>query len=358
MKKAQLIFMAVLMGLSLLAGCTAASTPAASAAPAPQVSSSAPAPASSSSGEKAPASPAASWKPSGTVELLVPNSPGGGTDIFARTLEKIIRENKLADVTINVVNKPGGSGAVSFGYMLTKRGAGNIISAASTAFWTTPLSGTTEYSYDVFTPLAIFAMDPLMLMVKSDSAINSVEDLVEYSKANPNKFTFAGSSVISEGGLLTFALKKATGCEYKYVPYEGSGEVLTAMLGGHVDGGWMNVSEAASMLASGDLKPIALATEERMSLYPDIPTFKEKGYNVTISQYRHLMGTPDMPPEAVAFWGDLFEKVYNTPEFAAYLTENALTGYFVGPQKYDAVCREIGEMYAPLVKEALASDAA
>jgi putative tricarboxylic transport membrane protein len=299
---------------------------------------------------------ASEWKPSKTVEFMVPNSPGGGTDIFARTLEKVLRENHLVDVPITIINKPGGSGAVNFAYILSKRGDGHTLSAASTAFWTTPLSGTTNYKFSDFTPLANFAMDPLILMVKGDSPINSAQELVEYAKVNPGKFVFGGSSLITEGGLLTFALENAGQCRFKYVPYDGSGDALAALLGGHIQGGWMNVSEASALLKSGNLKSIAIALEKRLDAYPDLLTLKEQGYDVTLAQYRHVVGPPEMPAEAVEFWGEAFEKAYNTSEFKAYLEENGQIGLFTGPEKYAVTCIELGNVYAPLVEKALAEE--
>lgn len=337
------ILLAAALCTALMAGCggTSSEPPASAADPA--------APAQSSE--------AASFKPTKTIELLVPNAAGGGTDIFARTLEKILRENQLVDVPITVVNKPGGSGSVCFGYMLTKDGDDHTIACASTTFWTTPLSGNAPYDYTDFTPLAEMSVDNLVLAMDPKLGLDTIEKVLEYAKEHPGELTFSGSSLISEGSMLTFALAGASGCEFKAVPYDSGGDALTAVLGGHIAGTWTNPVEAKAHFESGALVPVAAATDERIVGYPDLPTLKEKGYDVTIVQHRIIVGAPGMSQEAIDFWSDTFAKVFETPEFKAYLEDNSLTpSLFVG-EDFARLSDEVGETYRPLIEQILAEQA-
>lgn len=344
-RKSIAILLTVALCMVLIAGCSGA---ASSAAPAQ----SAPAPSESAQAPQAPA-----FKPTKTIELLVPNSAGGGTDIFARTIEKIARENKFIDVPINVVNKPGGSTSVCFGYMLTKKGDDHTIACASTTFWTTPLSGTAPYNYTDFTPLGEMSVDNLVLAMDPNLGLKTIEDVIAYAKAHPGDLSFSGSSLISEGSMLTYALSEASGCEFKPVPFDSGGDAMTAVLGGHISGTWTNPVEAKAHFDSGALIPVAAATETRIADYPNLPTLKEKGYDVSIVQHRIIVGVPGMSQEAIDFYSDLLKKVYETPEFKEYLTSNSLTPSLVVGADFAKLSDKVGETYRPLIEKILADQA-
>lgn len=289
--------------------------------------------------------------PENPIEIVVPNNAGGGTDIFARTLEEIIRENKFVDVNMTILNKGGGSGAIGNSYVLTKSNTDNTLLTVSTAFWTTPLSGSVPYSYEDFTPIVDMAIDPLILMVNKDCEFNTLEEILEFTKKNPKKFIIGGTSITSEGSILTHAIKNESGAEFKYIPYDSSAEAVTGLLGGHIDGSFINPSEAGDHVKVGNFKTIAVATEERLEEFPDVPTIMESGLDVSIAQHRHVVGPPGMSEEAVSFWGDVFKKVYDTPEFKEYLNSNSLTGHFYGPEEYATYIKKIGNTYKPLIEE-------
>ena len=340
MKKRLSVLLSIVICLGLVAGCGTASS--ASAAPAQ----------ASGASEVAESAPAA-FTPGKTVEVIVPNSAGGGTDIFARKVIEIINQyDMVPGTTFEVINKGGASGTIGGAYVLSQKGNDDILIFCSTAFWTTPISGTATYSYTEFTPLVEMSTDVLVLAVGKNSGYSTIEEFIEAAKSGEGAVSIAGSSVTSEGGLLNVAFQDEIGCITKWVPYESGGDAVTAVMGGHVDATWTNYGEIQQQIETGDLVILAAATPERLEGLPDVPTMQELGYNVEIEQHRHIAGAPEMSEEAIAFYDDLFQRVYDTPEFTEYIENNMLTPGFVPHAQWAQEYLEVGEYYQGLFDKA------
>lgn len=236
------------------------------------------------------------WSPEGTLEFIASYSPGGGHDIMLRTMAKILMEEKIVDNTINVVNKPGGSGAVGMAYTSGKDGESNYIMAVTSSFLTTPLQGDIDMSYEDFTPIARLGLDPYLLVVRADSGINTFEDFVNI--ATKEELLFGGTSVGSGEHMLSLEINEAINGRLSYLPFEGDGEVVTALLGGHIDAMANNINSALEYIENGDMIPLAISTSERVERLPDVPTFKELGYDLEWVLFRGVYGPPNMPQEA------------------------------------------------------------
>ena len=125
--------------------------------------------------------------PERAIEMVVPFGAGGGSDIMARSMVKVVNDNKWVSQPINVVNKPGGSGSIGYAYTAEKKGNPYYLASVSSSFYTAPLLGNSPVSYKDFTPVAGLAMDTLALFVKEDSEITSVKQIIEKSKATPKR---------------------------------------------------------------------------------------------------------------------------------------------------------------------------
>lgn len=340
--------------MGALIGCAQTAAPAASEA-APAESAAAPEAASEAASEAAPAeAEAPAFTPAKKVEVIVPNAAGGGTDIFARKVVEIINQYDFCNgTTFTVENKGGASGAIAGGYVLGQRGNDNLILFASTALWTTPLSGKADYKYTDFTPLVEMSQDVVVLAVGGGTPYNTIEEFIEDAKSEDDKISFCGSSITSEGGLLSIAFQKATGAKTKYVPYDSGGEAVIAVMGGHVTATWTNYGEIEQQIQSGDIRVLAVASGERLPELPDVPTMLELGYDVELVQERHIAAAPDMSEEAQHYWSDIFAQVYETPEFKQYLKDNALNPHFTPVDEWKEEYVHIGEIFKPLLDEAI-----
>ncbi len=275
-----------------------------------------------------PQSANAAWEPQKPIEFVVMAGKGGGADKAVRLMQSIIAKNKMAPVPVTPVNKPGGTGAEALIYLNGKKGDNHTIMFTLNSFYTTPLrQPKLNINIEKFTPIARMAEDTFLLWVHSDRKdINNVDDFVKAAKAKGNNWIMAGTGKNSEDNLLTDFLNKAYGLDMKYVPYKGGGRVAKELAGKNADSTVNNPSEQLGFYQAGTTKPIAAFTPTRLKVFPNTPTFKELGKDFVYFMQRTVVGAPDMDPEAVAYYTDLFKRVFASEEWTTYRTKRSLQG--------------------------------
>jgi putative tricarboxylic transport membrane protein len=269
-------------------------------------------------------SAASGWKPDKPVEFLVQSAAGGGSDIFARSMAKILADEKIVTVPINVVNKPGGSGAVAYSYLNQKKGDPNIIATATGSYVTTPIQGHSPVSYKNFTNLAVVCVEDYVGVVRSESPYKTLKDLIEAAKKKPNSIRIGGSGPAGSDAIIEHRLEKATGAQLNYIVFQSGGEVNAALLGGSVDFASPNPSEATQLNKAGRLRALAMFSPERLDKWKDVPTAKEQGIDVTLDQFRGVIAAGGLTKEQAQFWEDAMKKMYESAGFKKYLDENGL----------------------------------
>ncbi len=266
------------------------------------------------------------------VTLVVQSSAGGGSDIFARTVAAHLSELGLIDRQLLVENRPGGSGAVAYGY--TARQAGNpyILQTVASSFFTTPLLGESAFGPEDFTPVAAIALDPYVLAVSARSGIESLDDLIA-----AGSITAGTTGVVNDQTILAALLAEETGLTIRSVPFDGSGEEMSAVLGGHIDAMFGNPSEILQQIESGELVALAVSTPERLESMPDIPTFRELGYDIEHTQMRAIVMPADVPEEAVAFWRNALEQLAASDLWQKeYIERHNLAPAFIAGEELEA----------------------
>jgi putative tricarboxylic transport membrane protein len=268
--------------------------------------------------------------PSRPIEVVVPYAPGGGTDNLMRMITGIIEENKLSPVAMNVVNKPGGSGAVGYTYLIGKKSNAYVVAGATPTVVSGKIEGRLPGDHrDAMQILAIVAVDDLTLAVKSDSKYQTIEDFVKAAKEKPGQLTVGGTGTNTEDHIFHYLLEKTAGLKLKYVPFNSGGEVTTALMGGHVDAAVENPNEVVAQVEAGKAKYLAVASRERLKGAPDVPTFKERGIDFQWEQYRGVVGPANMGDLPVKWWQETLKKVVATPKWQEqYIKRNLLTPVF------------------------------
>ena len=277
-----------------------------------------------SSATAVPNVPASSWKPERPIEFIVQAGAGGGSDIFARTMAKIMTSEKIVTVPINVVNKPGGSGAVAYSYLRTKRGDPHVIATATSSYLTTPVQGHSPVSYKDFTNTAVLCVEDYVAVVRTESPYKTLKDLVEAAKKKPNGIRIGGSSVGSSDNIIENRLEKAAGIQLNYIVFQSGGEANAALLGGSVDLAGPNPSEAAQLITAGRLRPIAMFSPERLEKWPNVPTAREQGFDVTLEQYRGVIAAGGLTRDQALFWQGAMVKLFQSNDFKKYMSDNGL----------------------------------
>lgn len=295
--------------------------------------------------EKEEEAPAAVWEMKKEAEYVVPANPGGGSDISARVIAEIAQKNGFAEKNLMVVNKPGGACAVGYNYVGAKKGDPyTLLSLHSGNIVVSEVNGW-EKKWDELTDvIAVMAFDDVTLCVKSDGPYQTIEELLNAAKENPGTLKFGSDQRGNTSQLGYELIKKYTGVDFNYVQFDSSGDVATALLGGHVDVGILNPCECISQVESGDFKPVVTFAPERITgdYFKDVPTFAEAGYpEVTFREYRGISGAKDMPGEAIGYYEDMAKKIVETDEWKkGYLEANSLTPAFMGHEEATQYIRE------------------
>jgi len=259
--------------------------------------------------------------PAKAIDIVVPYAPGGGTDIMFRNIEKIISQYKWVPQPINIINRGGGGGAIGKAFCLSRPADGYTYTCFDIGTVSQQIDGKAKWDYRKdFSYVARIVSDINLLIVKADSPINSTKDLVEaIKKKGPKLVSVAGTAIGSPDHFANIALNKATKQQFNYVPYNSGGEVMTNLLGGHIDAAWANPNECVGQLDAKQVKIIGVATEKRSPLFPNHPTLREQGYDAISLQTRSMVGRGGIPMEAVDYWVQVLDKVRKTPEWKGYL---------------------------------------
>ncbi len=289
------------------------------------------------------------------VECIAPANPGGGWDFTCRQIGKIMHDIGAVDNPVQVTNMPGGGGGLAYTHVVTERSDdADLIVAASSA--TTTRLAQNAYAgmtADQVRFVGAIGADPGVLVVAADSPYKSLGDLVEAIKSDPGSVAFAGGSavggfdhlkplmVLKEGGFTDIT-------KVKYIGLDGGADAITQTVGGFTQVMTGDMSEVVGFLANGDIRVIAVLTEERVPGFEDIPTAKEQGYDVIAVNWRGLYVPKGVSDDTFNSWADKLQQVADSPEWAKAMADNGLAPFtLVGGdfQSYvDGLVMEINTM--------------
>ncbi len=299
------------------------------------------------------AGPAAAFEPSRNVDMIVPASAGGGTDLNARTIAEVIKSDQLAKSSFQVINRPGGSGAVAFSYAATKAGDDHMLMPIAIGQIISSYALDWEVKGKDMTPIATVANDEFFLGALK-GRFKDANEAIEAAKSG--KITFGSSQKGNSDHLAYLLLNKHANTKFRYVQFGGSGEVMSALLGKHVDVGLFNPSEFVGQVRAGTVVPLASFSTERMpgELWKDVPTLAELGYpEVVAAETRVVLGPPKMDEAAVAYYENLLRRVTETDRWKTdYVERNNLSPMFLGAKETQDFLAEVIDRRVPVFKEA------
>ena len=287
------------------------------------------------------ASPAMAWQPNKPIDFIIMAGKGGGADKMARLMQGIVEKESLAERPLVPVNKSGGSGAEA---LIAAQGAtdpDHTIMVTLNSFYTTPLRQP-GLGVDVleFAPVARMAEDTFLLWVHADTGITSFEQWLDVARERGNKWVMGGTGSNSEDNIITDFLNTNYGLDMKYIPYKGGGAVAKDVAGKQINSSVNNPSEAIGFWQSGDMIPLVAFTNERLPMFPEVPTLREKGGDFSYFMQRSVVGAPGMSREAQAYYTELFTRVYNSEDWQAYKTKKSLMGDLMSGDQLSAYWRD------------------
>lgn len=277
---------------------------------------------------------AAQWKPDKPIEIIVGTGVGGGQDKSARTVQRILQERRLVDVPVAVVNKPGGGGAIGWTYLNQHAGAGHIVYVGNPTLLTNHIVGRSPINYTHVTPLAILLSESVAISVRQDSPLKTGRDLIERLKKDTSSVSVAvGSSLGSTNHIAMALLAKAAGGEakkLKTVVFQGGGEALTALLGGHIDVNSSAANNVVPHIEAGKLRVLGVAASRRLGgVLAGIPTWKEQGVNALVTNWRMVAGPKGMTPAQIAYWDGVLAQLTQTDEWKQDLEANVFENTYL-----------------------------
>lgn len=297
---------------------------------------------------------AADSYPEKNIEFIVPFSAGGVSDILTRSF--VEAATGIIDTTITVKNVNGGSGTVGNYELVRAKPDGYTWLWAATGHLSSALHITpAEYTMEDYTIVNKIGDMVGIIVVPKNSPFQTLEDLINHAKANSGELTIGNPGEATVVAMLAYLLEDRTEATFQHVPFQGSGELLPAVLGGHVDAGIMNVPEVASQVAAGELRALAVLSENRVDQLPDVPTISEAGVDGVSGGAGHFIVIPNnVDPAIVAKIDELTKKVYESDKFKELMAQ---AGYQLGYKNAEDSRAEIeawyqatGEIYEKLGK--------
>jgi putative tricarboxylic transport membrane protein len=264
------------------------------------------------------------------LRILVPNTPGGGYDITARTAAKAVEEADLAR-TVEVFNLPGAGGTVGLGRLVNEAGNDKLVMSMGLGVVGSVHTNHSPSSLQDTTPIAKLIEEPDIVVVSKDSPYQDIDQLIDAWKADPGAVPVGGGS--SPGGpdhLAPMLFAKAIGLapkDVRYVSYDGGGELLASVLGGKIAFGVSGVGEYRDQIESGDLRVLAVTSAERVDGL-DAPTLQESGVDVDFTNWRGIVAPPGISQNDTDRLVRLFTDLQDTPQWKDALERNGWTPAF------------------------------
>ncbi|MDR6265744.1 tripartite tricarboxylate transporter substrate binding protein [Roseobacter sp. N2S] len=239
---------------------------------------------------------------SGPVNYIIPFGPGGESDISARLQQPFFKDKFGQDLVVSY--QPGGGGAVGWASLNTLNGDGQTIMGVNLPHIVIkPAQKDVGFTTADLNTFYMFHFTPDALIVPADSPYQSLDDLIADAKAHPGEVTISGSGKASANHLAQIKFDKMTGAITTYVPFKGTGAAVTALLGNQVKAEWGYTTVGA---AQGEaVRMLAVAMEERHPLFPDVPTFKELGFDMIGGAYRGIALPNTASAETTKMWSDM-----------------------------------------------------
>jgi tripartite-type tricarboxylate transporter receptor subunit TctC len=290
---------------------------------------------------------AAAWAqafPAKPIELTVLFGAGSGADLLARKLAEIAARDLGQPVA--VVNRTGAGGAIGYSYVKSQSPDGYSVVWNSNSINTTYHAGNLKFDYTAFAGVAQLTTEPVSLAVKVDAPWKDIGEFVAYAKANPGKVRIGNSGRGSFTHLVAVALDNRTGAKITHVPF-GRELAVTTVLGEKIEASVQLPAEIMAQVTGKQVRILAVTGDKRLDILPDVPTFKERGLDLTLSLWRGI-ATPKGTPEAViARLERAFTGAAQNPEFRAFATKLGAAVEIRGARDFDAlIAREDRELGA------------
>lgn len=291
-------------------------------------------------------------------ECIAPAKPGGGFDLTCKLAQSGLSNGGHLSAPMRITYMPGGIGAVAYNTVVAQRPdeAGTIVAFSGGSVLNLAIGKFGKYNEADVKWLAAVGADYGAIIVRADSPYRTLKDLIDATRADPTKVVFgAGGTVGSQDWMKSALIAKEAGVNYRnmrYVAFEGGGEALTALMGGHVHAYSGDASEVAAHLKGGKVRVLAVLSEQRLpGELANIPTAREQGFPVDWTIVRGYYMGPKVSDADYKWWVGAFDKMLASGEFAKLREERGLFPFHLTGDKLTQFIKKDAKRYADLAKE-------
>lgn len=275
--------------------------------------------------------------PEKPIEMIVPYGAGGLTDAFARAIARAAEEHLPNQQRIVVVNKPGGGATIGLTAAVNADADGHtVVFLTASPLVIQPLYGKTQYATEDFQAISRFYDIPASINVRADSEIADYDQWIEWVKTHPGDFTYGTSGGTGSGGhIATEELADELGIELRHIPFEGSAQLTTSLMGGQI----MGTNQLPDVHRGGEIRPIVFVTPTKPAdpVYDAIPTTRELGLDAEVIFFSGVVGHKDIPADRVAILDSAFEAAMGSADVQDLFVKYQLTPAYAGPEAFGAI---------------------
>lgn len=291
--------------------------------------------------------------PEQPIKMVVAYGAGGGTDIVARVMAPFIAKYLGNNASIVVLNRPGAGGGIGFAEVANAAPDGYTIGFINTPnVLTIPIERKANFHWQGFDLLGNVIDDPGNFSVHADNPIKNLADLVAYAKANPGAVTYGTTGIGSDDHLAALMFERAAGVKMTHVPFKGAAEVHNAIASKQITMAAMNIGEALQYAKGGTpLRHLGQMSTGRSNLAPNVPTFKEQGFDIVMASLRGIAAPKGLPPAVREQLVTAIQKAAADPEFQAKAAGYFAPLRYLPPARYEAELKEAEAGFRQLWKD-------
>lgn len=279
------------------------------------------------------------------IIVLCWSAAGSPVDLYARIMAKLLSAELGQNVVVE--NRLGGSGIIMVNTLIRAPADGYTIAANTITLATLFSEPTASFKPEDLQMISRSQIDPYGLIVHTSTPFKTIDDLVAYARKKPDYVNVSGPFAMSGHRVAWEVFSEVAKIKATWVPYPGGGPALNAVAGGHVDAAATNPGNVKPLMAAGKVRVLAVSSDKRLDDFPDVPTYKERGWNVVRYQWRGIMARAGTPKPVVERLAAAIQKAQQAPEWKAYLKQVTQLDGFQGPDAFRAqLLQDMKEMEA------------
>jgi putative tricarboxylic transport membrane protein len=283
----------------------------------------------------------------------VHTGPGGGSDVFARQVVKLMQTDKLIGSTWPVRNQTEGSSIGAMSYVRGRKGRADTIAAVTPTWLVTPLTlSGSSVSITELQPIAALLVEPQIVAVRADSPYHTMKDFIADAQRRPDGLVQVGGSITATDSLTGKALQAKTNTTWKFLTFSDSGQRIGALLRGDAQMMIGASTDFVDQVKVGAIRVIATVADRTVSTFPDLTSITQQGVDVgpLPEEFRGFVGPPNMPQQALTYYQDTFHKLVSAPGWSDFVDENGSVTQFLDAGKFGPFLRQQNESISTLIK--------